>query len=192
MDRVGSQSGVLRLVHPDRGADATPSRRGDDARRTLRAGSPVRKGVDAISADNVLRVPTRRVEQENRSAATLSANDARWILARRAAEAIEGGRAAILRPEVRASLVATGERLGLRTFDANLILAIVQDDARAGWSHANGPSCALPAAVVSRIGLVRPPSQEPTSERQQIAMRLLLAFAAGAAITVAVIQWIQH
>jgi hypothetical protein len=59
-------------------------------------------------------------------------DDARAILATRVAASLEGGRAAILRPESRRRVVALATRLGLRPFDANLIIAIVQDGARRG------------------------------------------------------------
>ncbi len=45
---------------------------------------------------------------------------------------LQGGRAAILTPESRDSLLRTAQRLGLRTFDAHLVIATVQDAARRG------------------------------------------------------------
>lgn len=58
--------------------------------------------------------------------------DSRWVLAARAATWIEGGRAAILTPDKRRRLMKMAESLGLRPFDASLIIAIVQDAARSG------------------------------------------------------------
>lgn len=153
---------------------------------------PVRKGDQSGATGAALRVPARRVEQENRSAATLSADDARWILARRAAEAIEGGRAAILRPEVRARLVATGERLGLRTFDANLVLAIVQDDARSGRSRAVNQRHTLTEEAASRIGMVPPVVKHPSDDAHRVAARLTLACICGCALATLVILWLQR
>ena len=78
-------------------------------------------------------VPGRdHVERENRSAAGLSAVDARALLGEATAAALDGGRAAILSPERRRRLVAIGERLGVRAFDANLVIAVVQDRVRRG------------------------------------------------------------
>lgn len=45
---------------------------------------------------------------------------------------IEGGRAAILPPSARAELLTSAERLGLRPFDAALLIAVVQDRLRRG------------------------------------------------------------
>lgn len=72
------------------------------------------------------------VRAETGDAAAMSATDARWVMAVQASRAIEGGRSAVLRPEVRARLVSSATRMGLRPFDANLVLAIVQDAARRG------------------------------------------------------------
>jgi hypothetical protein len=74
---------------------------------------------------------SRAVARENRSAA-LAADDVRMAFAASAARAIEGGRAAILRPEARRALLASAVRAGLRPFDAHLIIAVVQDAARRG------------------------------------------------------------
>lgn len=74
----------------------------------------------------------RDVAEANRAAAELSAGDARSIFALRVSELLDGGRAAILTPENRRRLVDLGQRMGLRAFDANLVIAIVQDGARRG------------------------------------------------------------
>ncbi len=89
------------------------------------------------------------VATENQAAAGLSALDPRWIFAVQVAKCLDGGRAAILRPEVRQKLVASATRLGLRPFDANLVIAVVQDGARTG----DGP---LSHETEGRLRLVRP------------------------------------
>ncbi|MCW5777162.1 MAG: hypothetical protein KIS87_12060, partial [Phycisphaeraceae bacterium] len=81
--------------------------------------------------------------------------DARWAMAVRAAASLEGGRAAVLPPEKRDRLVALGVNLGLRPFDTNLVIAIVQDAARLGEGP-HGPS------VEPRLRLVRPAQRERT------------------------------
>ncbi|MDP1661767.1 MAG: hypothetical protein Q8L55_07610 [Phycisphaerales bacterium] len=73
----------------------------------------------------------RAVEAENK-AATMSALDPRWALAVRTSSMLQGGRAAILPPESRRFLVKLGKDINLRPFDSNLVIAIVQDAARAG------------------------------------------------------------
>ncbi len=57
------------------------------------------------------------------------ASDPRWVLAVHAAEALEG---ALLAPEKRERLLLLGRALGLTPFDANLVIAVVQDQARRG------------------------------------------------------------
>lgn len=75
---------------------------------------------------------TRAVTKENARAAALSDDDARQLLAIKATQSLEGGRSAILRPEARRGLVDHAGKMGLRAFDANLVIAIVQDAARRG------------------------------------------------------------
>lgn len=87
----------------------------------------------------------REVARENRSAASLSAGDARWVMAVRTAQALEGG--GMLVPERRRRLLSEGQRLGLRDFDTSLIIAIVQDGARTGEGMGQN--------VADRVGLVR-------------------------------------
>ncbi|MEM6334798.1 MAG: hypothetical protein AAF823_15800 [Planctomycetota bacterium] len=60
---------------------------------------------------------------------TLAANDPRWVLAIRTAHELDQ---TTLVPEKRQKLVRLGRSLGLNPFDANLIIAIVQDQARRG------------------------------------------------------------
>src|SRR5579862_6688850 len=57
----------------------------------------------------------------------MTATDPRWVLAARTAAWLQGGRAAILSPDRRRSIVAMAPALGLRPFDAALIIAIAQD-----------------------------------------------------------------
>lgn len=74
----------------------------------------------------------REVARENRDAAAMPRNDARLVFAQRAAACLEGGKAAILRPEVRKRLLTEGTSMGLRSFDANMIIAVAQDAAQRG------------------------------------------------------------
>jgi hypothetical protein len=62
----------------------------------------------------------------------LTATDARWVFAARVGESLEGHSAAVLPPEKRERLMRLAEVIGLRAFDANLIIAIVQDSVRCG------------------------------------------------------------
>lgn len=59
----------------------------------------------------------------------LRPTDPRWVLALRVRERLEG---ALLRPDQRQRLIRLGSVLGLTAFEANLVIAIVQDNARRG------------------------------------------------------------
>lgn len=62
----------------------------------------------------------------------MPAADPRLDFAALVRTSIEGGRAAILRPERRHDLMTRAHTLGLRPFDANLVIAVVQEAARRG------------------------------------------------------------
>jgi hypothetical protein len=103
-----------------------------DARRVLRL-----VNADAPSPSTTLRgrnIPARdraqNVAAANARAASLTVDDARWIFAQRVRQALEGGKAAILSPDRRRDLISSATSQGMRPFDANLVIAIVQDDVR--------------------------------------------------------------
>ncbi|MHC5113841.1 MAG: hypothetical protein ACYTGP_05375 [Planctomycetota bacterium] len=81
----------------------------------------------------------RAVARENRAAAsaTLDPTDPRWVLAVRTQSQLQG---TALSPERRAAVMRTARRLGVRPFDANVIIAIVQDQARRGEPLASAAS----------------------------------------------------
>ena len=58
--------------------------------------------------------------------------DARWTVAVATAMAVEGGRAGIISAERRAGVLELATSVGLRPFDAAMIMAVVQDARRAG------------------------------------------------------------
>ncbi len=120
----------------------------------------------------------REVARENHAARMIGPDDARWLLAKDAERAIEGGRAAIIRPEVRRRLVSKATGAGLRPFDANLVIAIVQDAARRGEQGPVSPSLAL-------VG-------EAKSEAWGVAARLALAVGLGVALMAALIAWFSR
>lgn len=99
------------------------------------------------------------VARANIDASRMSALDARWILAVQVDRALEGGQAAILPPEARARLLTLAERVGLRPFDANLVIAVVQDAARAGEDP-------LGPLAVDRLRLVREGDASPLYTRK--------------------------
>ena len=87
----------------------------------------------------------------------LEGSDARWVLAVRVAERLEG---TMLDPESRERLVRLGKMLGLTPFDANLVIAIVQDRARRGI-----PAMHCPAAAAEQLATLTPPLGSPAQTR---------------------------
>jgi hypothetical protein len=61
--------------------------------------------------------------------------DPRWVLAVRTAELLQG---AVLGPDDREQLLRTGRVLGLNPFQSNLVIAVVQDQARRGLGPGHG------------------------------------------------------
>lgn len=113
---------------------------------------------------------------------TLAATDPRWVLALRAADELQGGRAALLTPERRRALLVLAGRMGLRPFDASLVIAIVQDAARAGQDP-------LGSLSESRLALV--PSAHAHPARTVPAVGLLLISAAlGTGLFIGLIAWL--
>lgn len=123
----------------------------------------------------------REVAEANRAASELSAGDARFIFALRVGELLDGGRAAILTPENRRRLVDLGQRMGLRAFDANLVIAIVQDGARRGEA---------PQDVVEDSALRLIPARSSAWRWSQIAWPLIAASAIALGAVLVLIAWI--
>ncbi|MBY0112142.1 MAG: hypothetical protein K2Y21_04930 [Phycisphaerales bacterium] len=92
------------------------------------------------------------LESTRRATPALLGDDARWVFAVRVRREVQGGHAAIVTPESRKRLLRLANRLGLRDFDANLVIAIVQDDARTFGGTLPVPS----DAVRGPLALVRP------------------------------------
>ncbi len=122
------------------------------------------------------------VASANRESARLDGSDTRTIFAARVAESLEGGRAAVLTPENRRRLVGAATRAGLRPFDANLVIAIVQDGARRGESVHN-------KLTSSRLRLVGAGRRERTRRPGPGAITLAAAGIALAAVA-ALIAWL--
>lgn len=121
------------------------------------------------------------VERENRSAAGLTPVDARALLGEATAAALDGGRAAILSPERRRRLVAMGERLGVRAFDANLVIAVVQDRVRRGESWRDWLGGAGTATEII--------SASDHSMRDKVMSRLLLIAVLASTLSGAMVAW---
>ncbi len=90
--------------------------------------------------------PAHGVIEETRAAARLSADEAAAIFAIRVQSQLQAGRAAVLTPERRRALIAGSVGLGIKAFDANLVIAVVQSAVRAG----DDPLARLRSAVPGR------------------------------------------
>ena len=147
---------TLRLVNPEE-AGRRQTLPGRDAAGPVTgvgsgAGAGVGRGGPVLRAPSIQERNEDRIARENRAAAGLSALDCRWVLAVQAARELQGGRAGIITPEGRRRLLVVGNRLGLRAFDANLIIAIVQDGARCGEDP-------LGTSATERLRLVAPEAE---------------------------------
>lgn len=128
--------------------------------------------------------PRIQVALENRAAAELTLDDARWALAARTADMLEGGRAAVLPPEKRQRLTRMATHLGLRPFDANLVIAIVQDGARCGEG-------ALGSGVAARLQLVQPPQPRTGAFGGPNGWLMLVTLGMAAGMLLLLIGWIN-
>lgn len=90
---------------------------------------------------------------ESATEAVTEAADPRWVLATRTAEQLQG---TVLAPEQRERLLSLGRMLGLSPFDSNLVIAIVQDQARRGVTPA---ACA--EAGAEQLAMVPRPRRRP-------------------------------
>ncbi len=122
----------------------------------------------------------QEVTRENQSAArnpTMDPTDPRWVLAVRAYAQLQGS---TLTPERRIRVLKTAEHLGLRVFDANLIIAVVQDHARSGLPLQN---------AAGTLNLIREPVST-THDQKWIWMRWLLAIGAAIVTSTWLILWL--
>jgi hypothetical protein len=135
-----------------------------------------------------VRAAAREIVRENRQAATLTPSEAREILTARVAELIQGGRAAILTPEHRARAVRIARMLGVRDFDAQLVIAVVQDRARRGEIESGqtglSPATVAQAPLRARRRLL---PESGTIALLQLAAALMLA----AALLLGVMNWLD-
>jgi len=103
---------------------------------------------------------SRAIASENAQAANASREivegDARWVFAAKVGQTLQGGRMAALPADRRQKLIRLATRMGLRAFDANLVIAIVQDAVRTGKQEpGHGPS----DGVTDRLAMIRAPGK---------------------------------
>ncbi|MGP1308971.1 MAG: hypothetical protein ACTS27_02100 [Phycisphaerales bacterium] len=140
---------VLRLVYPPGypGAPASDERGLHEAPVEVAPPPPARR----------VKAAAREIVRENRRASSLEPSQAREILTMRVADMLQGGRAAVLTHERRARALRIARILGVRDFDAHLIIAVVQDRARRGE-----------IAVAD----AEPPADQPAQSRRSPRVRL--------------------
>jgi hypothetical protein len=150
-----------------------------DPARTLR---PVREGTRATTLRAVDDDRARfNVARENRQAATqldLDPTDPRWVLAVRTASQIEGG---VLTPERRERVMRTADQLGVRPFDAGIIIAMVQDRVRRGGGLGDLPP---------QLGLLSNPVRPPRRLRLPAWARFAIALVVATGINLLLIRWL--
>ncbi len=167
---------------PDGPQDMSPLRSAIPALRLVNGG----EFADAplgIADHAPLPSDARRVASENRRAAMIGATDTRWVFAVQVARDIDGGRAAVLTPEKRRRLLGIADGLGLRVFDANLVIAIVQDGARSGEGT-------LSDEVEARLTLVRPSDADRPWAFRPVRLLVPAALLAGAAVWILARWWL--
>lgn len=109
-------------------------------------------------------------------------SDPRWVLAVRVAEQLEGN---ILPPQKRDRLVRMGKMFGLTAFDANLIIAIVQDQARRGYAPAYCPTAGEP-----QLRMVPRPTRSPRAVRSRRLLTIATLLVTFVAIELLVVGWL--
>lgn len=140
--------------------------------------------------ESALRAATRAVTRENRRASGLSPEDARNILALRIAELLQGGRAAILTPERRARAIRISRLLGVRDFDAHLVIALVQDRARRGELAFNSTEIPGETPVLLGPARVSRPPRAPDATTSVMALQVAAAILLAAAMLLGILAWI--
>ena len=83
--------------------------------------------------------------------------DPRWVLALHTAKGLQG---ALLDPGKRQRLLRLGRVLGLTPFEANLVIAIIQDQARRGLAPAQ-----CPTAGQQQLEVIRPADRLAARQR---------------------------
>ena len=112
--------------------------------------------------------PPVTVKNAPRPTPLQGSSDPRWVLAVRTAELLQGD---ILTPERRERIIRMGRLFNLTPFDANMVIAIVQDQARRGIAPQLCPTAGEP-----QLRMISPPQQR--SFRQLIRSRRSLTLAA--------------
>jgi len=117
------------------------------------------------------------VARENRFAAA-TPFDAHGVLAARTVEQLQGD---VLTPERRQQLSRLAGRIGVRPFDANLVIAVVQDRARRGESIDD---------LRPALRILEQANDAAADDAGRWWLRTLLALAAASIIVYALARWV--
>jgi hypothetical protein len=148
--------------------------------RTLDYAGSLRDRANAVASENRRASFTGGAGEINHS--VIDARDPRWVLAMQTQARLQG---ATLTPERRDELLKSGRRLGLRPFEANLVIAVVQDRARAS------APLRLAQPTLSIIGSDQTTGDAPsTPSRSRALIRWFLVGGAAALVANAVIRWL--
>lgn len=137
-------------------------------------------GADDPSALESMRA-SQAVARENTAASRnehLDPTDPRWIIAAKTHAQLQGS---ALTLERRQRVLRLAHRLGVRPFEANVIIAIVQDQARQG---------AMLADATPTLKLLRDPRKDRNSKNRAWA-RWLWAIATAALANILLIWWLM-
>jgi hypothetical protein len=107
----------------------------------------------------------------------IDARDPRWVLAMQTQARLQG---AVLSPERRDELMKSGRKMGLRPFEANLVIAIVQDRARSGGRTERS---------ATMLSLVRGTEAQAQPIAPAVWPKWFAALAAAAAVAAVLIRW---
>lgn len=121
--------------------------------------------------------PAEAIARENHAAATnqaLDPRDPRWAFAMRTRSQLQG---AVLTPERRERLIREAGTMNLRPFDANVIIALVQDGARRDESFDR---------LATSLSFVRRPTRRSTAD---YAWRWAIALMAALVANMLLIRW---
>lgn len=139
---------------------------------------------DTPSNDPQMRLVSRATRfrpslEVDRGQAIRGTADPRWVLAVRASEQLQG---ATLTPPSRDRLVRMAQTLGLTAFDAHLIIAVVQDQARRGYAPSFCPTAGEP-----QLRMVPLPAPRPWPWPR--VLRVTLIFSTLLALEIVAVRW---
>ena len=157
----------------------------------LRRGEELSRAVgDYVHASPRASIFSRRAEETSEAdyprrlsedPSLVHPTDPRWVLAIKVSEALQG---ATLTLDRRQRLIRLGKLLGLTPFDANLIVAIIQDQARRG---VRPDEC--PAAAHEQLAMVVPRCERPSRRCGLLNTMLTVAILASLELLTILILW---